>query len=328
MSVDPDNATEAYRSFAAQVAGFGVTTIQLIGDALPIAEIMTHLIDARTAVRWHVYRFPIKEAGRETADGRPHLPPQPAPNLDAQGMKFILDGTPIERLAFLRTPYATAPQERGRLNFTPERVREFIGWGYGTEDQILMHAVGDGAIDAYLTALEKTGLPEVWRAKRPRLEHGDFLFPDLLARAKPLGVVVVQNPTHLSGVLGIDSALGPDRAAQTQPLKTLLTEGIPLALGSDGVPNPFLNIMFATTHPARPGEALSREQAVTAYTLGSAFAEYTEKDKGHLSPGALADLAVLSADVFTVPANDLPAITSVLTMIGGRVVHDAGVIGR
>ncbi|MEO8681777.1 MAG: amidohydrolase [Vicinamibacterales bacterium] len=329
MHVNPAEATDAYRVFANQATALGITSVQLMGDALPEAAIMSHLVEARTPLRWHVYRFPMREAaGGPTTDSRPHLPPQPAPTLDARGMKFILDGTPIERLAFLRAPYANAPQERGRLNFTAARLKEFVGWAYGSEDPILMHAVGDGAIDAYLTALEQTGLPEVWRDKRPRLEHGDLLFPDLLARAKKLGVVVVQNPAHLTLGPALEAAFGVERARQIEPLKTLLTEGIPLALGSDGPLSPFLNIMFATTHPSRPSEALSREEAVVAYTRGSAFAEHAEKDKGHLSPGALADLAVLSADVFTVPTDALPAITSVMTMIGGRAVHDAGVLGR
>lgn len=328
LRVNPAEATDAYRVFASQALELGLTSVQLMGDAMPEADIMSHLVEAKTALRWHVFRFPMREAGAPTTDSRPHLPPQPAANLDARGMKFILDGSPIERLAFLRAPYANAPQERGRLSFTPERLKEFVGWAYGSEDPILMHAVGDGAIDAYLTALEQNGLPEVWRDKRPRLEHGDLLYPDLMARAKKLGVVVVQNPAHLTIGPALLDAFGAQRMAQVQPLKTLLKEGVPLALGSDGPPSPFLNIMFATTHPTRPSEALSREEAVIAYTHGSAFAEHAEKDKGHLAPGALADLAVLSADVFTISTDQLPGIKSVLTMVGGRVVYDAGVMGR
>ncbi len=189
-----------------------------------------------------------------------------------------------------------------------------------------MHASGDAAIAAYLSTLEAVGRPEVWRLKRPRLEHGDMLFPDLIARAKALGVVVVQNPSHLTVPLA--GTLGQERRRQIQPLKTLVTQGVPLAFGSDGPLSPFLNIMFATTHPERPDEALTREEAVMAYTRGAAYAEFTEEEKGHLSPGALADLAVLSADLFEAPADRLPAIVSVLTMIGGRIVHDSGVVGR
>jgi predicted amidohydrolase YtcJ len=111
-----------------------------------------------------------------------------------------------------------------------------------------------------------------------------------------------------------------------QPFKSLIAAGIPIAIGSDGPLSPFLNIMFATTHPVNPAEALSREEAVVAYTRGSAFAEFAEKDKGQLSVGALADLAVLSGDLFSVPAEQLPRINSVLTLIGGQIVHDTGVV--
>ena len=90
--------------------------------------------------------------------------------------------------------------------------------------------------------------------------------------------------------------------------------------------NPFLNVLWASTHPVNPAEALTREQVVTAYTRGSAFAEFTEREKGQLAVGMLADLAVLSADVFTVPNAQIDAIRSVLTLVGGGVVYDTGVI--
>ena len=87
--------------------------------------------------------------------------------------------------------------------------------------------------------------------------------------------------------------------------------------------NPFLNIQAAIAPVANPFEAVSREQAVMAYTAGSAYAERAEKDKGTLAPGMLADLAVLSHDVFTIPAAELPAVRSVLTMVGGKVIYEA-----
>jgi predicted amidohydrolase YtcJ len=99
-------------------------------------------------------------------------------------------------------------------------------------------------------------------------------------------------------------------------------------LGSDGPMNPYLNIMFASLHPNRPSEAITREQAVIAYTLTSAYSEFTEKDKGSLEPGKLADLAVLSQDIFTAPSQYLPKTTSILTMVGGRIVYDAKIIAE
>jgi hypothetical protein len=74
-------------------------------------------------------------------------------------------------------------------------------------------------------------------------------------------------------------------------------------------------------------EAITREQAVIAYTRGSAYAEFTDKDKGTLEPGKLADLAVLSQDIFQIPLQDLPKTESVLTLVGGKVVYDTKVLG-
>lgn len=90
--------------------------------------------------------------------------------------------------------------------------------------------------------------------------------------------------------------------------------------------NPYLNIMFAAIHPARPTEAITREQGVEAYTRGSAYAEFEENEKGLITEGKQADLTILSQDIFTVPLVDLPKIQSVFTFIGGKVVYDARVL--
>ena len=325
-TTDPADIVSSYRRFAAQAAGFGITSVQLMGNALPIADVSKHLVEAATPLRWKVFRFPMRESGGETIDSRSPLPPQPTPLVDVRGMKWILDGTPIERFAFMREPYVDAPSARGRMNFSTERIEQFVGWAYGSEDPLAVHAVGDSAIEAYVSAIERAGRPEVWRAKRPRIEHGDMLSADLIARVKALGIVVVQNPLHFMLTDLLRARLGPLRMAAVQPMKSLLDHGIPLAIGADGPMNPFLNIMAAVTHPANPKEALTREQAVAAYTAGSAFAEFQERQKGQLAPGMLADLAVLSADLFAVPVPQLPALHSVWTMVGGKVVHDAGVI--
>jgi predicted amidohydrolase YtcJ len=323
-TVEKDARPEFYRRFAIEALQFGITSVHLMANALPHAEAVDAVVAAATPLRWRILRWPLHEAGGERQDGKAHLPPQPTPRIDARGMKWMLDGTPVERLAAVRQPYADRPAETGRLNYPADRIAMFVGWAYGSEDPLAVHAVGDRAIETYLAALEAAGRAETWRAKRPRLEHGDMLMPDLIPRAKALGVVVVQNPAHLMIRDDMVARLGPQRVQVVQPLKSLIDAGIPLALGSDGPLNPFLNILFATTHAVNPAEALSREQAVTAYTYGSAFAEFAERDKGRLVPGALADVAVLSADVFAIPPQQLPSIVSVLTLVGGQPAHDTG----
>jgi predicted amidohydrolase YtcJ len=141
-----------------------------------------------------------------------------------------------------------------------------------------------------------------------------------------MGIVVVQNPPHLAGVNLIPAPGGVLERLKAQPLRSLLAAGIPVAFDSDGPPNPYLNIMFASIDPDRPSEAITREQSVIAYALTSAYAKFAEKDKGSLEPGKLADLAVLSQDIFIVDASVLPKTESVLTMVGGKIVYDGMVI--
>jgi predicted amidohydrolase YtcJ len=191
---------------------------------------------------------------------------------------------------------------------------------------LLLHLSAYPAAAATLNAMQSAGGARVWAKERVRFEHSDGLTPDLIPRVKELRIVVVQNPTHLAiGNLNPDLG-GVFEKVRAQPLRSLLAAGIPVALGSDGPTDPYLNIMLASLHPNRPSEAISREQALIAYTLTSAYAEFAERDKGSLEPEKLADLAVLSQDIFTVDTSDLPKTESVLTMLNGKVVYDAGVV--
>jgi predicted amidohydrolase YtcJ len=153
-----------------------------------------------------------------------------------------------------------------------------------------------------------------WPAERVRIEHADGLLPEFDTQARNLGVVAVLNPSHFFA-----RSLFP--AGQFSRAKSLLTAGIPIAIGSDGPLNPWLNVMLAVNRRDIQSEALTREEAVAAYTLGSAFAE-KQPDKGMLAPGKLADLAVLSQDIFTVPVTALPDTRSLVTIIGGKIMLD------
>ena len=325
LKTDPAEVIRLYRQYAAEARTFGITSTQLLGDYLPAPDAAKALVASDTPMRWRYFRFPIGVNG-ETEESRAILPPQPAANVDMRGMKWILDGTPIERWGFMRAPYSDAPGSSGRLNLPAQRIDQFVGWAYGSEDPLAVHAFGDAAIEAYVTAVERGGVPEVWKEKRPRIEHADMTAPDLIPRVKRMNMLVVQNPTHFMFPEIFLARYGKERVAWMQPMKSLLDAGIPLAIGSDGPINPFLNIMAAATHPTNPREALTREQAVAAYTTGSAFAEFKEKEKGQLAVGMLADLAILSADIFTVPVEQMEAIRSVMTFFAGKIVHDNGTV--
>jgi predicted amidohydrolase YtcJ len=252
----------------------------------------------------------------------------PTGRLTSSGTKWLLDGTPVERSAFLREPYVDFPGN-GHFNVTDGQLTQLVLrslFGLPVLNQLIIHNVGDRALDKTLGELDRTAPDFVWKLLRPRIEHGDLIHPEQIDKARRLGVIVVQNPIHLT--LDLVTPLGPARAAEAQPLRSLLDAGVRLAFGSDGIqPNPFLDLFFAVTHPSRPDEALTMEQAVTAYTRGSAMAEFQEWQKGSIKPGYLADLAVLSQDIFAIPPAAVPGTTSLLTLMGGEVVWDAGVLG-
>lgn len=247
-----------------------------------------------------------------------------APRVGVSGVKWILDGTPIERGALLREPYADRPGWYGRATFPFDTLRAILREALRRKQQPVLHAVGDSAIALVIAAMRAEAPDSVWRRLRPRLEHADLLGRDQVPALRALGVVVVQNPAHLATVALSRARFGAERVARTGLLRTLVDSGVPLALGSDGPRAPGLNVLLASRHPNVPGEALTREQAVVAYTRGSAYAEGAERETGTLAPGMRADLVVLSADVFTAPPPVLPAIASVLTVIDGRVAHDDG----
>ena len=304
-----------YQAVTPILAARGITSVQNMSNVNPAPEAAATIAASASPLRWRVIRFPMTSAtsfgaGEEIAAPLPGVRP---------GVKWILDGTPVERGAAMTVPYAGV-STTGTLNFSRQTIAAMLEDADGRGEQPMFHAVGDAAIDAMLDAMDATGGAARWKPKRVRLEHGDMATAAQLVRMRDLGVVYVQNPSHISLVEMMRERYAP-RADVAQPVKSILAAGVPLAIGSDGPTNPFLNIMFVTLHPVTPTEALTREEAVIAYTLGSAYAEFAENEKGTLTPGKLADLAVLDADPFTVPPDQLPKIRSVLTMVGGKVVY-------
>ena len=323
LTMLPDRAAQvkAMQAFAAEVVSYGITSVQAMMTAFPAAEAAPWIASANLPVRMRLIDFPMtpikdwrEPIGRRVKSG--------SPLVTVSGTKWILDGTPVERLALLRAPYADAPKVSGRANLSGVELREFLRRAYDAKEQPMFHAVGDAAVALVLDSLQDTGAGR-WLTLRPRLEHGDMLAPAEFARAARMGVTLVQNPSHFMIGPILQQRFGAERMARTDVVKGAIEAGVPFAIGSDGPLNPFLNIMFAVMNPANPAQALTVEQALTAYTRGSAFAELAERQKGTIAPGMLADVALLSQDIFKVPVPELPRTTSVLTVVNGRIVHEA-----
>lgn len=276
---DPGGDQASLVAFARAALASGVTSMHWFVGARTVKEAATAVLGADLPVRIRMLRMPRPGPDGGTIDSRPHLPPQPGFRLDIRGMGFLLG----------------APDEA--------RIRQAVGWAYGTEDLLAIEPADDQALSLYVQAIEEEGLPEVWTKKRPRVERPGMAAVALAPRLARSGMVVVQRP------------------GGTVPLASLVEQGVTLALGS-GQGERLFDVLAWATSPQRGAEVLTMEQAVAAFTRGSAYAEFTDREKGHLAVGALADLAVLSADPFTASPAGLGGVRSVLTMIGGRVVHD------
>lgn len=313
------------KALAHRAAGFGITSMQIM-PKMPIDR-FARLV-ARAALPIRVRAITFSKTGPRSRDlseirGLSKLK-FPEAKVSVKGIKWILDGTPLERGAALRGSYRDRPGWKGRLNFSPAQIGAMIQESLDFRQQLLLHCSGDRSVEVVFNAMDRyKGLVD-WKTKRLRIEHGDGLMDDLIPRARRLGVIVIQNPTHFTEPELFHRRWG----GGWERLRSLIEAGIPVAIGSDGPMNPFLNIMLAATHPYEPKEAITRRQAVRAYTYESAFAEFTENEKGTITEGKLADLAVLSRDIFTAPLPELPKTRSVLTMVGGEIVYDAGVLDK
>lgn len=266
------------RVLGAEALAHGVTSLQVFSTS-PVAETVRAFREADLPLRIRILRMPQPDAGGVNRDSRPFFPPQPTPRIDVRGMGFVLgagDG---------------------------ERLRQAVGWAYGSEDPLAIASLDATATAAYLAAMAEQGAADVWKAKRPRFEQPVSMPPEWYSQAASIGAVVVQAP----------------RAGA--PLASFLRAGIPLALGSGDAFQGFNAIRLATMG-ALGTEALTVEQALAAYGYGGALVEFEQQDKGRLVVGALADLAVLGRDPFSAGEEDLGRIRSVLTMIGGRPVYD------
>ena len=311
------------REFFEDAVKLGITSVQDMSLPGGAERCLMASRKAPTPIRMRVVRMAGTTGnGRDKTEGY-GLPLHASPLITVSGTKWLLDGSPIERTAALRKPYTDLPSTSGELDFPEKEMEAMLRESLQNDDQLLAHAVGDRATETFLNAMDVTGGPKAWADRRVRIEHGDGIMPEMIPRVKRMGLIVVENPTHLAVRELFVKRFGVERADQMQPMRSLLDAGIPLALGSDGPNNPYLNIMLASVYPGKPREAITREQAVVAYTLTAAYAEFAEKDKGSLEPGKYADLAVLSQDIFEVPPPELPKTMSVLTMVGGKIVYDA-----
>ena len=282
------------------------------------------MVSAGSAVRW-------MEA-HEPASGD---------HLSVRAVKCFMDGSMGSRGAWLLEPYADfAVDEAGRpytgLPATsPEAFLEICRVAVRRGYQVATHAIGDRAnrevLDAYEAAF--AGAPPADR--RFRVEHAQLVSLEDLPRFAAIGVIPSMQPTHAtSDMRWAADRVGETRLAGGYAWAKFLRTGARLAAGSDfpvESPNPLWGFYAAATrtdHRGRPEggwrseDLLTREEALRAFTLGAAHAEFQEDRRGSLEPGKLADFVVLSRDILVCPPAEILSTECLATVIGGRTVHE------
>ncbi|MGE0463395.1 MAG: amidohydrolase, partial [Vicinamibacterales bacterium] len=250
------------------------------------------------------------------------------------GIKLAVDGGFEGGL--MREAYEEPWGERGTFHGLQTVDRErFIGVVRLLNERgwrVATHAVGDAAMDLVLDAYERAHADRPLIGRRWSIEHAFIGRPDHLPRIQAMGLALaVQNHLYLAGP-SLVRYWGAERAAMTTPVRRYLDAGLPLSSGTDApvVPYPPLWTLyhFVTRDTITGGvmgadQRVTREEALRMATMGNAWLMMEEADKGSLEAGKLADLVVLSEDPLTCPEPQLRDASVLMTIVGGRVVHDA-----
>jgi predicted amidohydrolase YtcJ len=253
-------------------------------------------------------------------------------------VKGFADGSLGSRTAWFFEPYSDDSGHRGLplpMMQPPAKMEEAVRGADAAGIQVAVHAIGDRANAEMLDLYARVGGADL-RARRFRIEHAQHMRPQDFARFGALGVVASMQPYHaIDDGRWAEKRIGAERARSSYAWRSMLEAGAPLAFGTDwpvAPLNPLLGVYAAVTratldgkHPAGwfPEQRLSVDEALRAYTQGSAYAAFAEKDKGTLAPGKLADIVVLSQDPFQIAPENIRDVKVEMTIVGGRVVYDA-----
>jgi predicted amidohydrolase YtcJ len=257
--------------------------------------------------------------------------------IDLGAVKFLLDGVIEAHTAAMLEPYANDPANRGQLYFDPDKYEEAVMVLDRLGFQIFTHAIGDRAIRLALDAYEAANKANGHTDARNRVEHIEDPSAWDIPRFGKLGVLASMQPLHATpndNILNVWAGnVGPQRAQRAWPWRDILAGGATLCFGSDWpvvTLNPWQAVQILLTRetpegtPAGgwlPNERLTLEQAIHGYTLGGAIAAKREKAEGSIEVGKLADVIIISQDLFKIEPNQIGKTRVLMTLVGGKVVY-------
>jgi predicted amidohydrolase YtcJ len=326
----------AARAATAEAARLGVTSVQdMSGDddigiyqtLLDAGELRTRIYAISPLPRWeNLARVGIKAPFGNSM-------------IRIGGLKGFSDGSLGSTTALFFEPYNDAPETRGlpdKQMFPEGAMLKRILGADKQGLQIMIHAIGDRANDEMLTAYERAARENGSRDRRFRIEHAQHLRAQDISRFARGGVIASMQPYHCADDgRWAEKRIGQKRCEMTYAFRSLLDAGVKLAFGSDwpvAPLNPMEGVWAAVTrntldgkNPAGwiPEQKISVDEAVRAFTQGSAFAEFQEPVKGSIAVGRLADLVMSDRDIYSIPQSEIKDARVLMTIVDGRIVFEA-----
>jgi predicted amidohydrolase YtcJ len=260
------------------------------------------------------------------------------PFLRIGALKMFADGSLGSRTAYFIQPYSDEPENRGLLysDMLPLiKAGERLMRADATNLQVCTHAIGDAAVSTTLDLYQAVEKADGSRDRRWRIEHSQHLAPKDFDRYAQLHVIASVQPYQaIDDGRWAEARIGRERASRMHAYRTFMDHGVKLAFGTDwpvAPLDPMLTLYAAVTRATLDGknpqgwfpeQKLSIQEAIATYTMGSAYAEFQEHDKGSIEPGKLADMVLLSQDVLSIAPAAIRDTHVLKTWVGGVQVYD------
>jgi hypothetical protein len=259
-------------------------------------------------------------------------------------LKGFADGSLGSGTAYFYEPFLNQGDNRGLLSDEMHPISLMRGRMMAADAaglQLCTHAIGDQAISIILDLYAEVTKAHGQADRRLRIEHAQHMAAKDFARFAELHVIASVQPYHaIDDGRFAEAHIGHDRSSRTYAFRTFLDHGVRLALGTDWEVAPldamqtvYAAVTRATLDGKNPGgwfpeQKLTVPETIEAYTMGSAYAEFQDNVKGSITPGKLADLVLLSDDIFTIPPEKIRDVHVLKTILGGKVIFDARAAGK